>query len=88
MTKLEIMKSNKKLYTAVLEETEKMGMSFEWAVKEFIILPWIRGNNWMGGISDSKFQKASDKIKDMFCCDDTDIYREATKQMRTYLGGD
>ena len=42
MSRLDLMTANKKLYNKVLEETEKMPMGLEWAVKYYIILEWIK----------------------------------------------
>ena len=62
MTRLEVMKSNQKRY----EEFEKtfcgMADGIEKAVAVNYTLPWIKGNKWMGGMSDSKAQKVVDML--------------------------
>ena len=85
MSRLDLMTANKKLYNKVLEETEKMPMGLEWAVKYYIILEWIKGVNWMGGISDSKHQKACDKIMSDYGVDYDTVFTEELKQMKEYL---
>lgn len=79
-TKLEVMKENQDRYQKVQKEISGMKSGIERDVKEKLILPWIKGEKWMGGISDRKFSDISKKMPYSF----DDIYDEFQKQMMKY----
>ena len=61
MNKLELMKYHKEQYEKQLLKNEKMnGLSK--LVGVHLMLPWIKGDKWMGGLSDSKANKAIERI--------------------------
>ena len=64
MTKLEIMTANKKAYAELEAQIKKMN-GIEKVVAENLTLAWIKGNKWMGGLSDSKANKIYEKLMDM-----------------------
>lgn len=73
------MKQNKERYAEQLRKNEQMsGLSK--IVGELLMLPWIKGNNWMGGLPDSKANKIFDKIMS-FGYDFDEIYDEWQEQM-------
>ena len=65
MTKLAIIKKHKAEYTAVEANIATMQNALEKAVAQHIILAWIKGSNWMGGLSDSMADKAYSKVVSM-----------------------
>ena len=79
-TKLEVMKQSKDNYSKVQEEIKSMKPGIERDVKEKLILPWIKGTNWTGGISDSKFSQIAKRMPYSF----DDVYNEFQKQMMKY----
>ena len=79
-SKLEVMKQSKDNYSKVQEEIKSMKPGIERDVKEKLILPWIKGTNWMGGISDSKFSQIAKRMPYSF----DDVYNEFQKQMMKY----
>lgn len=60
-TKLELMKENKERY-AKCEEYIKTASGLQKRVAETLTLAWIKGNEWMGGLSDSKANKYIEKL--------------------------
>lgn len=61
MTRLEIMK----LHKAEYEEYSKKIINMTGLTKlvaENLVLEWIKGNKWMGGLSDRKAQTAYEKL--------------------------
>jgi hypothetical protein len=64
MTKLDIIRENKKAY-ADLEKKIPAMTGIEKAVAENLTLKWIKGNKWMGGLSDSVHTKADEKLMAM-----------------------
>lgn len=79
-TKLETMKNNKERYAKVQEEIKGMKPGLERDVKEKVILPWIKGDNWMGGMPDRKFEQIAKKMPYGV----NEIYDEFQKQMMKY----
>lgn len=61
MTKLEIIKINKSNYEKCLKEIPSL-KGLERLVAENLILVWIKGNKWMGGLPDSKANCIYEKI--------------------------
>lgn len=82
MTRLEIIKKNKELYRTFSEQIKDM-TGLTKLVAETITLEWIKGNNWMGGISDSKYEKLSDKLVAMGY-DWIEIYQEFDYQITSF----
>lgn len=64
MTKLEIIKINKANYKKLTAEIPALE-GLEKLVAENLVLVWIKGNKWMGGLSDSKAQKIYEKLMGM-----------------------
>lgn len=84
MTKFELIKVNKARYERLLNEISKMDDGFEKDVKKHLILAWIKGDNWMGGLSDGKF----DKIVEKMPYDPIDILDEFHRQVMEYVARD
>lgn len=61
MTKLELMNENKKMYAELERKIPSMS-GIEKAVAETLTLAWIKGDKWMGGLSDSKANKMYDRL--------------------------
>lgn len=64
MTKLEVIRANKKAYAKLVEEIKTME-GLEKLVAETLTTEWITSNKFMGGLSDSKAQKLLEKIERM-----------------------
>lgn len=79
-TKLELMKDNKERYAKVQEEIKGMKPGLERDVKEKVVLPWIKGENWMGGLSDRKAEAIYKKMPYSF----EEIQKEFERQMDKY----
>lgn len=60
-SKFDIMKANKADYEWYSKKVPGFS-GLERIVAENLILPWLKSNNWMGGLSDSQRQKIYDKI--------------------------
>lgn len=84
MTKLEVIKSNKTLYKFVSDAMEDAS-PFEKAVTQNLILPWIKGRNWEGGLSDSAFQKGYEKCISLGY-DSEEIINEFQRQVTVITG--
>lgn len=82
MTRIEIIKEHQKRYVNYKKEIENM-TGLEKVVAENLVLEWIKGNNWLGGISDSKYQKISDKLSGMGY-DEMDVYDEFERQIMKF----
>ena len=80
MTKLEIMKDNKRKYAEVEAEISGMADGLAKTVKSMMILAWIKGNKWLGGLSDSVANKLIEKIAELGY-DESDIINEFDKQI-------
>ena len=79
MTKLEVIKANKEMYTRIEKMIEtKTGL--EKAVAELYMLRWAKGNKWMGGISDNVANKVVETLMVMGYEFD-DIMNEIDRQM-------
>lgn len=61
MTKLEIITTNKANYNKQMAKNETL-TGLAKAVGETLTLAWIKGNKWMGGLSDSKANKLYEKL--------------------------
>ncbi len=59
MTRLEVIKENKKAYARLAEAVNGMS-GLERLVAECIMLPRLKSNNWAGGMSDAQWQKIVD----------------------------
>ena len=79
MTKLEVITENKKAY-AKLEKKIPAMRGLEKAVAQNITLKWIKGNKWMGGISDTVANRSYDRLMAMGY-DFEEIRREEDRQM-------
>lgn len=79
-TKLEVMKQSKENYAKVQEEIKGMKPGLARDVKEKLILPWIKGTDWMGGLSDRKFTQITNNMPYKM----QEIYDEFQKQMMKY----
>lgn len=64
MTKLEIIKANKKSY-ASLQEAMKSMQGLEKVVAETLTTEWLTSNKFLGGLSDSKAQRFLESIERM-----------------------
>lgn len=64
MTKLEVIKANKKAYAELTEAIKGM-TGLEKVVAETLTTEWITGNKFLGGLSDRKAQKLLEKIQRM-----------------------
>lgn len=64
MTKLEVIKANKKAYAKLTEAIKGM-TGLEKVVAETLTTEWITGNKFLGGLSDRKAQKLLEKIQRM-----------------------
>ena len=83
MTKLEIIKNNKRKYAEVEAEIAGMNNSLAKIVKEKMILAWIKGNKWLGGLSDSVANKLIEKIAELGY-DELEIIGEFDRQIEEY----
>ena len=83
MTKLEVIKENQRKYAEV--ETEISGMSAGLAkiVKQEMILAWLKGNKWLGGLSDSVANKLIEKISKLGY-DEMQVINEFENQIMSY----
>ena len=80
MTKLEIMKDNQRKYAEIESEISEMPDGLAKTVKSMMILAWIKGNKWLGGLSDSVANKLIEKIAE-FGYDESDIINEFDRQI-------
>lgn len=62
LSKFEIMRENKALYSRIESAILKMPNGLKKLVLTYYALPWCKNNNWMGGMSDSKSQAVIDKL--------------------------
>ena len=83
MTKLEVMKINKKMYVEYSKKIENMN-GLEKVVAQRLVLSWIKGNKWMGGLSDSQYQRISDELV-ANGYDEMKIYDEYNKQIENFM---
>lgn len=83
MTRLEIMKENKKRY-AELTEAMKTMEGLEKIVAETLTTEWITSNKFLGGLSDGKAQRFFERIEKMgYSMEDS--YNEFQKQMDRFF---
>jgi len=83
MTGFEIVKANRQKYSEVEAEITTMRDGIEKAVKQEMILKWIKGNKWMGGLSDSAAQKSIDKLASLGY-DPMEVLDEFDRQIMAY----
>ena len=62
MSRLEIMKYNKALYSRLEKSLNNLPDGLKKYVIKYYGLPWCKNNNWLGGMSDSASNKAIYKI--------------------------
>lgn len=62
MSKLDIMKYNKALYSRLEKALNNLPDGLKKYVIKYYSLPWCKNNNWLGGMSDSASNKAIYKI--------------------------
>lgn len=83
MTKLEIMKEHKAQYSELENKIQTL-TGIEKAVASTLTLAWIKGENWMGGISDRKFDKIAERlVKDGF--DEYEVMDEFDRQVKWFV---
>ena len=82
MTRIEIMRCNKQAYADFSAKIAGM-RGIQKAVAENLTLEWIKGNNWLGGLSDSRYQKISDKLISAGY-DEMEIYDEFDNQISKF----
>lgn len=78
MTKLDVIKENKANYEKVSRKLNGMS-GLQKLVAQYLILPWLSGHNWLGGLSDTQGNKAYAKIVSMGY-DYRDIEKEEQRQ--------
>ena len=61
-SKLEVITANKKAYKEVENYIEKLPNSLEKDIYKYLILNWLKGHNWLGGLSDYE----ADEVMDYF----------------------
>lgn len=83
MTKLDVIKANKKIYADVEKAIESM-TGLEKAVAQNMTLAWAKGNNWMGGLPDAKANCAIEKLMAVGY-DEMDIINEFNKQIMRFV---
>lgn len=79
MTRLEIMQANKTAY-AELRSRIKYMRGLEKAVAETLVTEWLTSNNFLGGISDRKYNALSAKLERLGY-DETEISDEFDRQI-------
>lgn len=62
MTKFDLIKFNKAKYAEIELEISKMPEGLAKEVKQEMILAWVKGNNWMGGLNDTKASRLIERI--------------------------
>lgn len=82
MTKFELIKLNKAQYEEQVKRNETL-TGIAKAVGETLTLTWIKGNNWMGGLSDSKANKIYEKLMAKGYTEE-EIDQEFNRQMDWY----
>lgn len=82
ISRLELMNINKKHYADLLSKLKKMS-GLEKAVAQKLILPWLKGHNWMGGLSDSATDKGYEAIMKLGY-DFDEIEKEEHRQWKLY----
>ena len=83
MTKIEIIKENKSLYTRVQEEIKSMN-GLQKLVAEHMVLTWIKGNNFLGGLSDREADKIYFKVFAPMGYSIEEVYNEFQRQIANY----
>ncbi len=80
MTKGELIRINRKHYEEYSKEIESM-KGLEKLVAKNMVLKWIKGSNWMGGLSDSVSTKAYIQLMKLGY-DEEEIREEKDRQIR------
>lgn len=83
MTKLEVIKENQRKYTEVEAEISGMSDGLAKIVKQEMILAWLKGNKWLGGLSDSVANKLIEKILKLGY-DEMQVINEFENQIMSY----
>lgn len=83
MTRLDIIKEHQRQYAELSLRIASMPESIERAVAQYLILPWIKGVKWMGGMSDAKAQRAFETLQTLGYTD-YEIFSEYDRQMAQY----
>lgn len=84
MTRLELMTQNKIHYEEVSNELIGMQDGLEKAVKKELILRWIKGTGWIGGLGTPQERAGFDKLHKIGYVDDDVICREFDEQVEMY----
>lgn len=84
MTKLELIKENRKRYEEQIVKSQSMtGLSRR--VSETFMLEWIKGRDWIGGLSDRRADKLF-RLLEAEGYGEEEIYEEFHRQMREASG--
>ena len=83
MTKLEVIKENQRKYAEAEAEISSMSDGLAKIVKQELILAWLKGNKWLGGLSDSVANKLIEKISKLGY-DEMQVINEFESQMMSY----
>ena len=82
LTRLETMREHKAQYSDLQQQIQGMtGLTKE--VATHMTLKWIKGRDWLGGISDAEYEKGS-KIIQNHGYNSEDIDQEFNRQMNKY----
>ena len=83
-SKLEIMQANKKRYEFVTKNASKLIKDdIDLEITNSIILRWIKGRNWEGGLGSGKdIDKLYSSLADKYNTDFDDIYNRANNLMK------
>lgn len=82
MTRLDIIKEHQRQYAELSLRIASM-TGIEKAVAQYMILPWIKGVKWMGGMSDTRAQRAFETLQTLGYTE-YEIFSEYDRQMAQY----
>ena len=80
MIGFEVIKHNKQQYADYVKKIQEMN-GLEKIVAENLVLVWIKGRSWLGGISDSSYEKISNTITTQYGYSFMEIYDEFERQL-------
>lgn len=83
MTKMELIKANREKYHKAFTAYEALPEGLEKNVTMSLILPWIKGTNWLGGLSDRIANRELEKLI-LMGYELSDIENEFNRQMDLY----
>mgnify|MGYP006908796824 FL=1 len=83
MTKLEVIKENQRKYAEAVAEISSMSDGLAKIVKQEMVLVWLKGNKWLGGLSDSVANKLIEKISKLGY-DEMQVINEFENQIMSY----